>query len=230
MPRVRRTASAKQDLRSVFTGAMLRAIAGIRDFGEVILAKVQNQTDPDGPVSNTDGGADVWMHYTDVMGGGPGLARLFIPGNILFAMPNAGDSCMVLRGRDAHAPGTPYVLHGDAGDASRMPPWMTASPSKDGLYTPRGLRLESSGADVEVVPPSGHKVYVGAASGGGTQPATLGTDNQSVLDDHASRIATLETYVEALAAALASASIPFTPPTPVHVTAPNTKAAHVEVL
>lgn len=238
MPRVRRTASATSDLRSILTGAAIRAIAGIRDFGEAILGKIENQADPN-TVSNTDGGADVWMHYTDVLGGGPGLGRLFVPGNILFALPIAGDSCMVLRGRDAHAPGTPYILHGDLGDASRVPPWM--STPKDGLYTPRVLRLESSAADVEVVPPSGHKVYVGAGAGGGTQPAMLGNDVNAYLGTLRDKINALEDLLgdfitkynghgHVVSGTATGTPMPPEPGTPpAHVTDPPALAANVEV-
>jgi hypothetical protein len=136
-------------LREVFSGAIMRAAAGIRDIGELFLAKVENRDG--GDLVDHEGDADLWVHYTDAISGLPGIARLFVPGNILFAQPHDADSVMVLRGADTGGPGAAYMLHGDAGSADRVPSWVFGDPPKDGLFTPRGLRLESKKEDVEVI-------------------------------------------------------------------------------
>jgi hypothetical protein len=135
---------------------VLRAIAGIRDAGELLLAAVRNIDG--GDHVDDQGSADIWVHYEDSLTGAPGIARLFVPGNILFALPDADDTVMVARGRDAGGPGVPYLLHGDAGDASRVPTWLR---SAVGLFTKKLLRLESKEDDVVVVAGSGKYVKLG---------------------------------------------------------------------
>lgn len=166
-----RSSAVVDALRAALTGAAVRAIAGMRDVGEAFLAKV-GAVDG-GDHLDTDGDADVWVHYEDALSGMPGVARLFVPGNILFAVPDEDDTAMVVRGRDAHGPGAPYLLHGDAGDATRVPGWLR---QKVGLFTKKVLRLESSQADVEVQAGSGHNVVLN----GGTLRLARVTDRVRV--------------------------------------------------
>lgn len=138
--------AATAALREFFTAAVIRSIAGIRDAGEVILAKVTNLDG--GDHLDTDGDADVCVHYQDSLSGLQGIARLYVPGNVLFAMPIDGDSAMVIRPRDQHGPGINYLLHGDLGDSSRVPSWIR---TKVGLwFKDRIVRIESAQNDVEV--------------------------------------------------------------------------------
>ena len=140
------SAAAVAALREFLTGPVLRSIAAIRDAGEVILAKVTNLDG--GDHLDTEGDADVCVHYQDSLSGLQGIARLYVPGNILFGMPNEGDSAMVLRPRSQHGPGINYLLHGDLGDAARVPSWIR---TKVGLWVKdKVLRLESAQHDVEL--------------------------------------------------------------------------------
>jgi hypothetical protein len=140
------SAAARAGLREIFTGAAIRAIAGLVDLGENLLAKVGNADGDDH--LDTEGGADVWIHYMDTLGGLPGIARLYIPGNILFAMPRADESAMVVRPGGASGPGIAYLLHGDGGVADRIPDWIR---TKVGLFVKdKILRIESKDEAVEV--------------------------------------------------------------------------------
>ncbi len=139
---VRSPAAATNALREALTGATLRAVIGVRDAGEAFLARVGNIDG--GPVTDTDGSNDVWVHATDELTGQAYLARLFLPGNVLFALPQDGDTCVVIKPRDANGPGMSYLLHGDGGDTQRFPSWIA---SKIGLYVPRRRRHTRRGAD-----------------------------------------------------------------------------------
>jgi hypothetical protein len=163
----RAPAGAAAGLREIFSGPMIRALTGIRDVGEAILARVRNADG--GPHTNTDGDADVWVHTVDELTGMPVLGRLHIPGGILFALPEAEDTCLVVRPRDAHGPGMAYVVHGDGGDASRFPAWIA---SKVGLFTKKVLRLESSSDAVEIQAGAGKDI----ALNGGSMKAARVTD------------------------------------------------------
>lgn len=146
------SSSARSALREMFTGAAIRVIAGIVDMGEAFLAKAHNADGGD-LVDTGDNNNDFWVHYVDELTGHAGIARLFVPGNILFARPVDNDTVMIVRGRDAHGPGNAYMVHGDAGTADRVPDWATASSDsdvKDGLYTKRVLRLESKDNGIEL--------------------------------------------------------------------------------
>lgn len=154
-------------LRSVLTGAAIRALAGIRDMGEVLLARVTN-VDGGDPIDHDGDAADVWVHYEDAMTGQPGIARLFVPGNILFALPRSGETATVVRPADGLGPGLSYLLHGDIGDASRLPSWLR---EKVGLWIKdKVLRLESAEDNVEIQ--SGADVTVN----GGTLAVARRTD------------------------------------------------------
>ena len=137
--------SARQALREVLTGAVLRSIAGIRDAGELLLARFENIDG--GDHVDTTGDKDVWVHVRDVLRGVPMIGRLFIPAGILFNLPAADETCMVARAKETGGPGAPYVLHGDGGDPQSFPSWIA---SKAGLFTRKVLRLESAGDAVEI--------------------------------------------------------------------------------
>ena len=146
-------------LREVLSAATLRAIMGLREAGQVFLARVG--TTEAGEAVDTTGGADVLVHVLDALTDLPVLGRLFIPANMLWRKPAAGESVMVLEGREAGgAPGAPYVLHGDAGATDAVPPWFG---TKSGLYTDGPVVVQSANGNVEVVRGSGGKVKLGAA-------------------------------------------------------------------
>lgn len=147
--------AATEALREVLTGAAMRAISGIRDAGESFLARVVgadgedvvdvDTSDPDAP-----DGRDVWVRYQDELTGMPGTGRLHVPGNILFAVPDENETVLVVRGRDTSGPGAAYVFLGDAGRA--LPSWLRTAV---GLFTAKLLRLESTGAAVEILAKNG---------------------------------------------------------------------------
>jgi hypothetical protein len=146
--------SGTSALRELLTGAVLREIAGIRDAGEAFVARVVNLLG--GDHVNTEGDADVLVHYEDQMSGYPGVARLFFPLNALWGVPDEGDSAMVLRGAGTGGPAAPYLLFGDAGKA--IPAWIRA---KVGLWHKKTLRVESTEGDVEV---EGQTIKLGPAA------------------------------------------------------------------
>jgi hypothetical protein len=80
---------------------------------------------------------------------------------MLWRKPARDETVMVVEGREAGAPGAPYVLHGDAGSSSAVPPWFG---TKSGLYAPGVVVVQSSDGDVEVEAPSGSKVKLGAGA------------------------------------------------------------------
>jgi hypothetical protein len=130
---------------------------GLRDAGEAFLARVgapegdaADPVDVDTSDAAAPDGRDVWVRVQDELAGAPSTARLHVPGNVLFALPEAGETVMVLRGRDTDGPGAAYVFLGDAGRA--LPPWLRTAV---GLFTAKVLRLESTGARVVVVAQGG---------------------------------------------------------------------------
>lgn len=140
-----RSSATFNAIREAINGTAFRAIQAIVDAGQSFLARVKH---PDGGQRyNTDGGQDVWVHVVDELTGYPVMARLHIPGNILFSLPDEDDTCMVIRPRDAQGPGMSYAVHGDGGPLIAIPQWLA---TKVGLYTYKKLRLESSQEDVEV--------------------------------------------------------------------------------
>lgn len=142
--------SARDALREVLTGAALRAIAGIRDAGEAFLARVAaprggDVVDVDTSDPAAPDGRDVWVRVEDALTDAPATGRLHVPGNILYALPEAGETVLVVRGRDTDGPGAAYVFLGDAGRT--LPPWLRVAV---GLFTAKVLRLESSASRVEI--------------------------------------------------------------------------------
>lgn len=145
---------AREALREVLNGATIRAIANIQDTGEALVARVKNLLG--GDHINTEGDKDVMVHFEDIMQGFGNLARLFIPMNMLWNAPGEGDSCMVIKGRNARSPGAPYLLFGDAGAA--IPDWLR---TKAGLWINKILRIQSTNNDVEIECGSGKKIKLG---------------------------------------------------------------------
>jgi hypothetical protein len=153
------TAAAYASLREAFSGPAIRALIGLKDMGENFLARVRN-ADGDS-FYDTTGENDVWIHYVDELSGYPGMARLHIPGNVLFALPEENDTCMVVRPAEVNAPGASYLLHGDGGDTQRFPSWIA---TKVGLFTKKVLRLESKDEAVEVQAGDGKDVVLNGGS------------------------------------------------------------------
>jgi hypothetical protein len=173
MSAIRRTAAAASALREMLTGAVIRAIAGIRDMGEVFLAKAHNADG--GDLVDRQDTKDAWVQYVDELTDMPGQARLHFPGGILFAIPKDGDTCVILRGRDTDGPGVPIMIHGEGGDADRVPAWAFGDSAKDGLYTQRKLRLESSKDDIEIATTADDKDIVVTTSKGNVSITVVGS-------------------------------------------------------
>lgn len=146
-------------LREVFSAATLRAIMGLREVGQVFLARVG--TPEGGEPVDTTGGADVFVQVVDVLTELPVVGRLFIPANMLWRKPARDETVMVVEWRDAGAPGGPYVLHGDAGAASAVPSWFG---TKSGLHTTGPVVVQSADNGVEVVPGGSGVVKLGSAA------------------------------------------------------------------
>lgn len=182
----RRPQAFYESMRDAFSGATIRALADIRDAGESFLARVVSLTG--GIHYDTTGDADVWVHVVDELTGHPSQVRLFIPSNILFALPEEDDTCMVVHPRDVRVPGGSYALHGDGGDKARFPSWIA---TKVGLFTKKILRLESKDQDVEIATNGGTRirvandgsVFIDAPSG---KDVTIngGTQKVARVDDH----------------------------------------------
>lgn len=184
-------------LREAFSAATLRAIIGLREAGHVFLARVA--TPEGGEPVDTTGGADVFVHVLDALTDLPVVGRLFIPANMLWRKPARDETVMVVEGRDAGAPGAPYVLHGDAGAASAVPPWFG---TKSGLHTTGPVVVQSADNDVEVECPGGHNVKLGASAtkkvnreGDSIEPGTLtATAGTPVAAGPATMVPVLLTY------------------------------------
>lgn len=148
------------ELGQVLSGAMLRAVAGIVDAGELILATFG---DPDGGAVATvaDDKSDVWVEgqcATDDVPTGKETSRLFIPMNMLFRLPKNGESYIIARGKDAAGPGKSYALYGDCGAANQVPGWDDGTDLDEnnaGIRAPEGLHIESTGDRVRIVANSG---------------------------------------------------------------------------
>lgn len=181
------TTTALAALREALNESTLRAMMRISDAGENLLAKVKSATG--GSFYDTTGDGDVWIHYVDDLSGYAGMARLHIPGGILFSLPEEDDTCMVVRPRDVNVPGGSYLLHGDgSADTTRFPSWIA---TKVGLFTKKILRLESKDQDVEIATNGGTRiriandgsVFIDAPSG---KDVTVngGTKKVARVDDH----------------------------------------------
>lgn len=139
---------------------MLRAVAGIVDMGELVLATFG---DPDGGGVATvaDDKSDVWVEgqcATDDVPTGKETSRLFIPMNMLFRLPKAGESYIIARGKDAAGPGKSYALYGDCGAANQVPGWddgTNLDANNPGIFLPEGMHIESTGDRVRIVANSG---------------------------------------------------------------------------
>jgi len=108
------------DLRNVLTGAWIRAVAGIRDVGEIIKARIGND---EGAHFGKDGTDAVWVESQDVLTEtGRITDRLFFAANALFRLPRSGDLIMSLHPGDARGPGNGLALHGDG--HGQVPDWL----------------------------------------------------------------------------------------------------------
>lgn len=150
------SAAAYASLREAFSGPAIRALIGLKDTGENFLARVKDAAG--GLHYDTEGDQDAWIHYIDELSGYSGIARLHVPGNILFSLPDEDDTGLVVRPAEVNAPGVSYLLHGDVGKKERFPSWFA---TKVGLFAKKILRLESYENDVEIECGSGKKIKLG---------------------------------------------------------------------
>lgn len=136
------------ELKELLSGAAIRALAGIVDTGETLLAKIGN---PDGgdPDNVHDKKRDVWTWFRDALTGASEQGRLYIPASILFNKPNKGETAHVLRARKAGGPGSALVVP-DGSDGKTddfVPPWY--GDENCGIYsTDRVVRIQSKNKDV----------------------------------------------------------------------------------
>jgi hypothetical protein len=203
-----------EELKQVLSGATLRTIAGIVDVGEAILATFG---DPDGGATAqvADDKSDVWVTgqcATDGVPTGKQVARLFIPMNMLFRLPKAGESYIELRGKDAAGPGKPYAIYGDCGAANQVPGWddgTNLDASNVGVFAAEGIHVESTGDRVRIVANSGGAKAVIEMQQGGSiviTPASGqtiqlgGTSHKAVLDTLLSDLSTALGFIPAAAA------------------------------
>jgi hypothetical protein len=157
--------------------------------------------------------------------------RTFVPGATIELEIGANNTPRVHVGFEDADPRLPVALLWDGGKSTLKE--LSVQNDDDGRIALR------DGGNVELVPRSDATAYVGGTSG--TQPAVLGNACQSVLDDHAGRLATLESRLVALTAFVNNLSLPVSggaagPPTPAHTagapqtaSAANVKAVRVQV-
>lgn len=153
------------DFRQVLTGAWIRAVANIQDAGEVLMGFV---SDPDGgnPITVDSNRQDIYVKVIDTVSNLPVIGRLFAPGNGFWRLPKTNDGVVILRGREAHGPGAPVVLHGDGGYNNAVPSWLGTSDA--GVSIPEQLHLESTSNGVLIKSNTGGTVAtIQMASAGG---------------------------------------------------------------
>lgn len=171
--------AAREAFRSVFTGATIRALAGIRDLGEIAIAKVRGFEGAD-PIDVQDSDDhdlhDVWVDVKETLTELPRTVVLFFAGNTLFALPEEGDDVFTVRAQDVDVPGGPLGLFGFGGLAG-LPSWIR---EKVGLWNKRTVRVESSENDVEIqcADGDGKKVVVVA----GTTTLTLNRNGDAQVE------------------------------------------------
>lgn len=139
-----------RELEQVFNGAMIRAIAGIVDVGEALLVHF---ADPDGgKVYDIEPDkSDVWLHSqcsTDDVPTGKVTSRQYIPQNMLWNLPADGEAGIVVRGKDAGAPGTSFAFYGDAGGANQVPSWL--DDNNCGISHKKRVHVESTNDQVDL--------------------------------------------------------------------------------
>lgn len=135
------------DLRDILTGGALRVMMGLGDAGESAVGVVEH---PEGatPAEVDSGRLDVWIWAKDLLRGTFVRGRLFLPMTVLFRLPAAGESCMILRPRDCGENGEPYILVGDGGASNAVPSWLAGAVW--GLSHAGELRVESTDAAVKM--------------------------------------------------------------------------------
>ena len=145
--------AAFQQLKTMFSGATLRAVADIKERGEVLLAKIGGGTADTHDVHEKK--RDIWVTFTDVLTGMTELGRLYAPAGILWRLTPAGQGAHVIRGRKMRGPGGSLVIP-DGGDGSTdnvVPNWLSKDLS--GISLPEGFEIESTGDQVKIVANSG---------------------------------------------------------------------------
>lgn len=166
------------EFEQVFTGAMLRTIAGIVDVGELVLAHF-GHVDGGAVAEVADDRSDIYVHAqcsTDETPTGMITARLHTPGNMLFNLPAEGESCIVARGKDADGPGKPYALYGDCGAANQVPSWLDGNNA--GISHKKTVHVESTNGDIKVASSSGNVDLTGTVVNiNGTNYSLLKTED-----------------------------------------------------
>jgi hypothetical protein len=143
------TSAAFQGLKEMLSGASVRALAGIREVGEVVLAKIGG--DDQGDAHDVqDQKRDVWVRFTDALTGMSQVGRLFAPAGILWRAAANGDSALVIRARKMGGPGGPVVfpVGGDGATDNVVPDWF---PDDAGLFEPtKKLHVEAKGDELDL--------------------------------------------------------------------------------
>jgi hypothetical protein len=223
--------AAFQQLKTMFSGATLRAVADIKEQGDVAIATVGDSSSDTHDVHPKK--RDIWVRFTDVLTGMSELGRLYAPAGILWRLTPKGQGAHVIRGRKMRGPGGALVIP-DGGDGSTdnvVPGWLSASLS--GISLPEGFEIESTGDQVKIVANSGGSsasivlnkdgsIQVNAASGkdivfnGGSKKAARVADPLAVgsLAGQAGPFPTAFVYIPMQdAAGVDAPGVPFAGPT-----------------
>lgn len=145
--------AAFQQLKEMFSGATLRAVADIKERGEVLIASVGDSTSDTHDVEQNN--RDIWVRFTDLFTGMSELGRLYAPAGILWRLTPKGQGAHVIRARKMRGPGGALVIP-DGGDGATndvVPGWLSKDLS--GISLPEGFEIESTGDQIKLVANSG---------------------------------------------------------------------------
>jgi hypothetical protein len=157
------------ELRELLSGPSLRAAAGIKDEGEIMMAVIGDDTTNVHDVHEKK--RDVWTRFTDVLTGLSYVGRLLAPAGILWRLAPKGSGAHVIRGRKMNAPGAALVIPdgGDGATDNVVPGWLDGSNA--GISGSETMHLESTAGDVKIdATADGKKVLL---QGGGKGVARL---------------------------------------------------------
>jgi hypothetical protein len=176
--------AAFQQLKEMFSGATSRAVAGIRDLGEVLVATVGDDTSDTHAVH--DQKHDIWTRFTDVLTGLSDFGRLYIPAGILFRLTPKGMGAHVIRGRKMRGPGASLVIpDGGDGDAAVVPGFDDSDLDENntGILLPEGFHVESQNDRVRIVANSS------GANGGSKSVFEMAQDGSATMQASGATIA-----------------------------------------
>lgn len=156
-----------QGIRQLFTAATLKGIMNLPRIAADIVMAIVGKVGSSTVFSVKPNKGDVYVDYVETLTNAPGMARLVVPGNMLFRAPKEGDNIVVLKPSDADGPGVPYAIVGDGGSPNFVPFWFGNNDS--GLYCAEALHLESTKKAVQI-----------QANSSGSNANALFSDNGSI--------------------------------------------------